>query len=203
MEVILQAKDVPPDLLEYFEPVSYNPTTSVFVINPGSFKGSHFATFPPALVRPMILAGTSQRGCCSSCGAPYERVISKEFIPQQDVSREKGIKGSGSQKPMDKSNGWEGFPRGSTAVQTTGWTPTCTCDAGDPVPATVLDPFAGSGTTADVARQLGRRWQLIELSREYCDSHIIPRLSEPLLEWAQEQAENTDPEPQSKQLSLL
>ena len=33
-----------------------------------SFPGSHFATFPPALVEPCIKAGTSEKGCCVACG---------------------------------------------------------------------------------------------------------------------------------------
>jgi len=60
MEIILEAKDVPSDLLEYFEPVELNQNKSVFVINPGSFSGAHFAVFPPALVEPMIKAGSAE-----------------------------------------------------------------------------------------------------------------------------------------------
>jgi hypothetical protein len=56
-----------------------------------------------------------------------------------------------------------------------------------PIPCTVIDPFTGSGTVPAVARRLGRKWIGIELNREYCDDHIIPRLSEPLFEWAEEQ----------------
>lgn len=41
----------------------------------------------------------------------------------------------------------------------------------------VLDPFAGSGTTCAVALKLGRRTWGIELSEDYLDSIIIPRLS--------------------------
>lgn len=41
------------------------------------------------------------------------------------------------------------------------------CDAGDPVPATVLDPFGGVMTTALVANQLGRDSISIELGPKY------------------------------------
>ena len=52
--------------------------------------------------------------------------------------------------------------------QTTGWAPTCEHDA-DPVPATVLDPFAGAGTVGLVAQRLGRSSVMIELSEEYAE----------------------------------
>ena len=42
---------------------------------------------------------------------------------------------------------------------------------------TVLDPFAGSGTTAVAARQLGIHSVLIEVSDEYCDM-IVTRLQQ-------------------------
>ena len=46
------------------------------------------------------------------------------------------------------------------------WLSPCQCAAAV-VPATVLDPFVGSGTTACVAQQLGRRAIGIDLNTEY------------------------------------
>ncbi len=50
---------------------------------------------------------------------------------------------------------------------TVGWEPSCTCDAGDPVPQTVLDICAGSGTTGVVALRNGRAFIGLDNNREY------------------------------------
>lgn len=69
---------------------------SVWSVKPRTFKGAHFATFPPELIEPCILAGCPEGG-------------------------------------------------------------------------TVLDPFAGSGTTAEVAIKHGRKAIMCELNPEYVD----------------------------------
>ena len=51
----------------------------------------------------------------------------------------------------------------------------CGCGA-EFIPGTVLDPFAGTGTTGAVAKRLGRKAVLIELSPKYCEI-IEKRLS--------------------------
>lgn len=88
-------------LMDYCERVRKDPSLmmkrhkrSVWTVATKGFKGAHFATFPPALIEPCILAGC-------------------------------------------------------------------------PVGGTVLDPFAGTGTTAQVARQHGRNAVLLELNPEY------------------------------------
>ena len=46
---------------------------SVWSVQPAKFTDAHFATMPPKLIEPMILAGTSARGVCPHCGAPWTR----------------------------------------------------------------------------------------------------------------------------------
>ena len=141
---------------------------TVWTIATEPYKGSHFATYPEKLVEPCILAGTSEKGVCGECGAPRNRVVNRRFKPQGDVSEEKGIRSAGSQKPLDASNGWSGYPRGTTEAETLGWQPTCDHNA-PVVPATVLDPFVGSGTTLAVAQRLGRLSLGVDLNPNYLD----------------------------------
>jgi hypothetical protein len=127
-------------------------------VNPAGFAEAHFATFPPKLVDPCIKAGTSERGACAECGAPWVREVEKEF--QQTGPARDNTTG------QDNMEGWEGWPRGTTESKTLGWSPSCACKA-KPVPCTVLDPFGGAGTTALVADRLGRDAILMELNDDY------------------------------------
>ncbi len=68
-----------------------------------------------------------------------------------------------------------------TESRTIGWQPTCTCNAGDPVPCVTIDIFGGSGTVAAVARRLGRRSVLIELNEKYARENIVPRFDQGIL----------------------
>ena len=165
---------------------------TVWTIPTQRFAEAHFAVFPEALVEPCILAGTSARGCCPECGAPWERVVKREFVAQQDVAPDRGIRGAPGQKPMDWSNTWGGWPRGTTASRTIGWHPTCSCattvsetlPGADlaPVPCVVVDPCMGAGTVALVAKRLRRAYFGIDLNPDYVEmackrvAHVQVRL---------------------------
>jgi DNA modification methylase len=92
--------------------VSFHPNgrnkRSVWTVSTKPFSAAHFATFPPDLIKPCILAGCPDRG-------------------------------------------------------------------------TVLDPFMGSGTTAQVARSLGRKSVGFELNADYLEIALKHRLSQGVL----------------------
>lgn len=151
---------------------------NVWDIATAPFPEAHFATFPPALVEPCIKAGTSERGCCPECGAPWVRETKTAYVNP-------GNRTTNGPRSIENREQTAGFQtRLEKSVSTLGWSPSCEClifedenEAAEwganengpqnPLPCTVLDPFAGSGTTGLVADRLGRDAILIELNPEY------------------------------------
>lgn len=189
---------------------------SVWTIPSAPYREAHFATFPPDLVKPCILAGTSARGCCPKCGAGWERIV-ENGEPLHEWRKACGADSSGEyhgqntkdyqkHRAQPASTVKERILRGMVEKKTIGWQPGCECSgnwsdqsetdpidgtfrrwrqydggAAAPVPATVLDPFAGSGTVGQVALELGRGAVLIELNPEYVKlieqrCHVTPGL---------------------------
>ena len=126
---------------------------------------AHFATMPEALVEPCILAGTSERGVCGQCVAPWGRVVERTQGEYQDCPKSEMSQIARGDRGTANVGKTELVPPRRT---TTGWQPTCDHDA-EPVPATVLDPFCGSGTTGVVALRHGRSFIGIELNPEYVE----------------------------------
>lgn len=147
---------------------------SVWTVNSPGYEGAHFATFPPKLIEPMIKAGTSEKGCCAKCVAPWRRVVEEKRLTRErpnDYVKRTGEDGTGN----SCANSVAGVD-----AKTIGWEPTCACKSGV-VPCTVLDPFIGSGTTCDVSIELGRASVGIDLSEKYLKNNAIPRIEGALL----------------------
>ena len=146
---------------------------SVWTISTKPYGEAHFATFPPDLITPCILAGTSEKGVCSSCGAPHLRIVERKAMVKGPSKRREALAEFGR---TAASGGMVEPP----ASRTVGWEPGCKC--GKPaVPAVVLDPFMGAGTTGLVAAQLQRNFVGIELNPEYAGmarKRIAPELAQ-------------------------
>jgi DNA modification methylase len=138
---------------------------SVWTVNTKAYSGAHFAVFPEELIEPCILAGTSQRGHCPKCGVRWSRITQRSKPPKVEDSKLDRF-GSGKagvhRKVGQAYQNW----LNENPIQTIGWEANCDCDA-DPVADIVIDPFMGSGTTAQVAQQLGRKYLGCELNPDY------------------------------------
>jgi DNA modification methylase len=132
---------------------------SVWKIATKSYRGAHFATMPPQLAETCLRAGTSEAGCCSSCGTPHKRVVDRKRVATRP--------GTDTKVTGDKMTDGNRDPeRHVTTATTTGWRPACSCNA-SVSPCTVLDPFGGSGTTLAVAAELGLNGIGFELNDDY------------------------------------
>jgi DNA modification methylase len=152
---------------------SHRNLRSVWSIASTPFEGAHFAVMPTKLVEPCIKAGTSERGVCPACGAPWERMTEREAVTPKDYNgKHLATDPQGSGRRMlanmrarrEAGNDHDNpFP----APKTLGWRPSCPCPAADPIPAVVFDPFGGAATTAVVALGLGRSAVATELNPDY------------------------------------
>jgi DNA modification methylase len=154
---------------------------SVWTIATRPYPGAHFAVFPPELPERCIKAGSSEKGVCAQCGAPWERVVERTAMVV---------------KPTPKREAWQASDDhartqvGGTMIQppsstTTGWRPTCHDHTEDEcgallAPAVILDPFGGSGTVGMVANRLSRRAILIDLNPEYLKQQMQRNAQTPL-----------------------
>ncbi len=167
---------------------------SVWTVPTAPYKEEHFATFPPKLIEPCILAGTSGFGCCEICSMPWERVVKSGRVPTRNVVTSKTT-GRGQMEFGNRDPA-----RHVTETKTIGWRPMCSCwddeyrkyprsgkskrrkgqdacdtwfsrvrkrpgkDSWPHKAAIVLDPFMGSGTVAAVAYENNRHYVGIDLN---------------------------------------
>ncbi len=169
-----RADEIPTDLLEYFEAVPTGVAPNVWTLGPEPTAEAHFATFVSEIPRRAILAGTSERGCCPACGAPWTRVTEREGLTARDKANAVGWSPKANGKGLP-AQGLDYAGRHGDNVRdavTLGWQPSCACPPADAVPCVVMDPFAGSCTSNAVAKSLGRKSIGIDLNAKYLDIGI-------------------------------
>lgn len=106
-------------------------TAEALAINPARYRGAHYAVWPAELVR-VLVEEMCPRRVCVTCGAPSRRLPSTDSVCLKVAWTTCGCPGT----EPDDQDGWH------TAR---GWRP-----------GRVLDPFVGSGTTLQVAAEVGR-----------------------------------------------
>lgn len=139
------------------------PTAPLVV--PDWLEIEHFAAFPAEWPRRLIL-GWSPNGICTTCGQGRAPVVERPGLLGGD-NNPHSRNGERARSAIDEGAA-EWAKRIEQPDRIVGYA--CACD--DPIaptrPAVVLDPFGGSGTTAMVARALGRAGISFDLSADYC-----------------------------------
>lgn len=153
--------------------VTHRNKRDVWKMTTAPFREAHFATFPLALPMTCIQAGTSEKGCCASCGTPFTRVVERFDTGMTQKAADGWETGPGRHGAFHRDGRESGKPTPALATRTVGWTADC-CSLfpGQISPCVVLDPFAGAGTTGVAARKLGRSFIGIELNPDYAQMAI-------------------------------
>jgi len=141
---------------------------SVWTITTKPFKRAHFATFPMDLIEPCVLAGCPEK-VCIDCGTPYQRITSRKSDPLKVNDSTLDRYGNGKAGVHRKIGGQYYKWLSENPLITVGWEKQCSCETNETKSGTVLDHFAGSGTTGIVANNHNRNAVLIELNAEYIE----------------------------------
>ena len=139
---------LPDNLKEFFEPIYTD----------------HFATFPQALLEIPIKFGCPEK-ICKKCGKIREKIIESKgyHFPEKDKIDKQHIAGVGI-STYKSGPDFKKFKEENPDIFR-GYSD-CGCNAGFEA-GIVLDPFMGAGTTAMVAKKLGRNYLGIELNEKY------------------------------------
>lgn len=104
---------------------------SVWPLVTEPYPNPHFATAPTSIVEPCILAGTSEKGCCPKCLAPWKRVVRHNAM----ISKPGPTKDAAAESRGNAANGRQALYATMVSAPmfaTIGWYPTCRCYLGVP-----------------------------------------------------------------------
>ena len=152
-------------LREKFAMPSTRNKRSVWTVTTKPFKGAHFATFPPDLIEPCVLASTSHFGACAECKTPYQRLVEKGDVPKRKT-RDNLLGVYPGRKTTTRLNTVD---MAVIPTTTTGWGKMCNCTTDAVEPCVILDPFSGAGTTGVVAIKHSRCYIGTELNPDYLE----------------------------------
>jgi hypothetical protein len=140
---------------EYIEKYQQKNRRCVWTIPTQPYSEAHFATFPEALVSPMIRAGCPQF-VCKKCGKAREKILKPKFTNHESKTDSKYEKGSAANRmSLLRQAARERGEEYHQEFEYLGLTD-CGCTA-EFEGGIVLDPFCGSGTVMKVAEQLNRK----------------------------------------------
>ena len=137
---------------------------TVWSINTASFKGAHFAVYPPELIESPIDAGCPEY-VDKKTGKPRERVIEKKSLERYELPED-----NPNYRPERYETKYDELHGGNSGQKFAIYNDKGYDDGRDSsefTPGVVLDPFFGSGTTAEVAMKQGKDWVGIDLNDEY------------------------------------
>jgi DNA modification methylase len=127
----------------------------------------HFAAFPTEWPRRIIL-GWSPSGICVECGEGRRPITTSPEVEGHDWAQSQQFDRIGQAVPNRRTPSALGYRATERQRAITG--EACACrEASAPTrPAVVVDPFGGTGTTALVAKVLGRHGISVDRSADYC-----------------------------------
>jgi hypothetical protein len=125
--------------------------STVWNIATQPYPAAHFATFPVELPSRCIRAGTSEKGCCATCGAGWARIVERG---DPELAANTWSADGGGQYDLAESGRVERTTlKHVRANRTLGWQPTCACDGVDRTPIeTPLGTAPGGDPTLEVGR---------------------------------------------------
>lgn len=125
---------------------------------PAELGIDHFAAFPTEWPK-RIIQGWSPRGVCTACGEG-RRPVSEVVATGKPIGR--------ARRHIPGYSDPAGVGKRDVRYAITGEACACADASAPTTPAVVLDPFGGTGTTAMVAKALGRHGVTVDMSADYC-----------------------------------